>query len=212
MRVLCFGDSNTWGYIPGTGDRYEPDVRWTGVLKQLTGFEVIEEGLNGRTTAFTDAVEPYRSGLDYIAPCVLSHLPLNCIVLMLGTNDTKTRYHVSANEIRRSMQEVIWRIRDFLGRKGSEAQILLVAPPFFRAQEEMEDFDTESEQKILRLEKEYEELALEMDCRFLKAGDYVTEMGDDGLHFTPEGHRNLAEAIAKELLLLKRSLRTAAKK
>ena len=77
MRVLCFGDSNTWGYIPGTGGRYASDVRWTGVLKQLTGFEVIEEGLNGRTTAFTDAVEPYRSGLDYIAPCVMSQMPLD---------------------------------------------------------------------------------------------------------------------------------------
>ena len=199
MRILCFGDSNTWGYIPGTGGRYASDVRWTGVLKQLTGFEVIEEGLNGRTTSFTDAVEPYRSGLDYIAPCVLSQLPLDYIVLMLGTNDTKTRYHVSASEIRRSMQEVIWRIRDMLGRNASESRILLVAPPFLKAQSDFEDFDAQSEQKILRLEKEYEELAREMDCTFLKAGDFVTEMGVDGLHFTPQGHRALAEAIAEKL-------------
>ena len=199
MRILCFGDSNTWGYIPGTGGRYASDVRWTGVLKQLTGFEVIEEGLNGRTTSFTDAVEPYRSGLDYIAPCVLSQLPLDYIVLMLGTNDTKTRYHVSASEIRRSMQEVIWRIRDMLGRNASEARILLVAPPFLKAQSDFEDFDAQSEQKILRLEKEYEELAREMDCTFLIAGDFVTEMGVDGLHFTPQGHRALAEAIAEKL-------------
>ena len=199
MRVLCFGDSNTWGYIPGTGGRYASDVRWTGVLKQLTGFEVIEEGLNGRTTAFTDAVEPYRSGLDYIAPCVMSQMPLDYIVLMLGTNDTKTRYHVSASEIRRSMGEVVWRIRDILGRQGSKAQLLLVAPPFLKAQSDFEDFDAQSEQKILRLEKEYEELAQEMGCMFLKAGDYVKEMGVDGLHFTPGGHRALAGAIAEKL-------------
>ena len=99
MRVLCFGDSNTWGYIPGTGGRYASDVRWTGVLKQLTGFEVIEEGLNGRTTAFTDAVEPYRSGLDYIAPCVMSQMPLDYIVPLrdvTGRPDGEKRYPANA--------------------------------------------------------------------------------------------------------------------
>ena len=59
-RILCIGDSNTWGYIPGSGERYEKNVRWTGKLAQTLGenYEVIEEGMNGRTTAFTDKIEP----------------------------------------------------------------------------------------------------------------------------------------------------------
>lgn len=90
-RILCIGDSNTWGYIPGSGERYEKNVRWTGKLAQTLGenYEVIEEGMNGRTTAFTDKIEPGTAALDYLYPCLISQFPLDYIIVMLGTNDTK---------------------------------------------------------------------------------------------------------------------------
>ena len=103
MRILCYGDSNTWGYIPGVGTRYKKEERWTGILESLTKAEVIEEGMCGRTTVFGDYVEPFCNGMKYIAPCVLSHVPLDDIVIMLGTNDSKRRYHVSAREIRSNL-------------------------------------------------------------------------------------------------------------
>ena len=51
-RILCYGDSNTWGYIPLTEKRYPPEVRWTGRLQRLLGpdYQVLEDGLSGRTT------------------------------------------------------------------------------------------------------------------------------------------------------------------
>ena len=75
QRVLCYGDSNTWGYMPGNGTRYPEDVRWTGRLAQCENLEIIEEGLNGRTTVFSDNLEPFRNGLDYAAPCLVSFSP-----------------------------------------------------------------------------------------------------------------------------------------
>ena len=98
-RILCIGDSNTWGYIPGSGERYEKNVRWTGKLAQMLGenYEVIEEGMNGRTTAFTDKIEPGTAALDYLYPCLISQFPLDYIIVMLGTNDTKTRYGVNTD-------------------------------------------------------------------------------------------------------------------
>lgn len=59
-HILCYGDSNTWGYTPGTGERHAPDVRWTGVLRRLLGegWEVLEEGMNGRTTVFDNPMSP----------------------------------------------------------------------------------------------------------------------------------------------------------
>ena len=75
--ILCYGDSNTYGYDPSTGFRYPADVRWTGVLKRLLGpdYTLIEEGCNGRTTVFDDPLEGWKNGLDYLKPCLNSHHP-----------------------------------------------------------------------------------------------------------------------------------------
>ena len=97
-EILCFGDSNTHGYMPGLGTRYPIDQRWSGLLGKLLGdgYHVVEEGMDGRTTAFEDDLQPWRSALGYIGPCVKTHAPLDLIIIMLGTNDSKTRYGVSA--------------------------------------------------------------------------------------------------------------------
>ena len=111
-RILCIGDSNTWGYMPGSGKRYEKEVRWTGRIAQALQqeYEVIEEGMNGRTTAFTDRIEPGTCALDYLYPCLISQFPLDYIIVMLGTNDTKIRYGVNAVEIGYGIDEVLLQI------------------------------------------------------------------------------------------------------
>lgn len=200
MRILCYGDSNTWGYRPVVGGRYEKKERWTGRLQALTGYEIIEEGLNGRTTVFSDCLEPYRNGLEYAAPCVMSHLPLDLILIMLGTNDAKRRYHVTASEITRGLGEVIRQMRWFCERKGAESDILVVAPPLAAIKENDEDFDIEANEVIRRLETEYEALAKEMGCEFFRASDYVDDIGADGLHLTLRGHERLAEGLAEYLM------------
>ena len=124
-EILCFGDSNTHGYMPGLGTRYPIEQRWSGLLGKLLGdgYHVVEEGMDGRTTAFEDDLQPWRSALGYIGPCVKTHAPLDLIIIMLGTNDSKTRYGVSAEEIGFGMQELIQRIETFFrynaGRAGA---------------------------------------------------------------------------------------------
>lgn len=73
--ILCYGDSNTWGYDPATRGRFDSTTRWTGVLQTLLGdnFTVIAEGLNGRTTSWDDPLAPGRNGLTYLRPCLESH-------------------------------------------------------------------------------------------------------------------------------------------
>ena len=93
-RILCFGDSNTWGYDPATGERFDEQTRWTGVLQAALGgdYTVIEEGLNGRTTVWDDPIEGHKNGHEYLVPCLETHRPLDLVVLMLGTNDLKRRF------------------------------------------------------------------------------------------------------------------------
>lgn len=91
--IVCYGDSNTYGYNPENGFRYEYEERWTTILqKELKDSAiVIPEGLNGRTTSFEDELRPGRNGATYLDPCLHSHGPIDLVVLMLGTNDLKIR-------------------------------------------------------------------------------------------------------------------------
>jgi lysophospholipase L1-like esterase len=94
VRVLCFGDSNTHG-VPGDDPAYvrlEPDVRWTGRLQRLLGggHDVVEEGLSGRTTDVDYVDRPHFNGRTAFPAALMSHDPLDLVVVMLGSNDLKT--------------------------------------------------------------------------------------------------------------------------
>ena len=100
-NILCFGDSNTWGYSPADGTRYPLDIRWTGVLQKSLGadYRIIEEGLNGRTTFINEDERPLRSGSDVLQILLESHRPLDFVIIMLGTNDLKVEFNLSVEEI-----------------------------------------------------------------------------------------------------------------
>lgn len=199
-RILCIGDSNTWGYIPGGLGRYDEETRWTGRLAAGLGenFAVVEEGMNSRTTAFADRLRPGICALDYLYPCLISQFPLDVIVLMLGTNDAKARYHVSSIEIGNGMEEVLWNIRYVCGKNGQNPGILLVAPARMTRGEPGFGFDENSPVKIENLGKIYEALAGKHGCEYLSAYSCLDEgcIGEDGVHFTPRGH----EILGKEIL------------
>ena len=96
-HIVCYGDSNTHGYCAETGGRFSEDERWTCLLQSYLGddFLVLEEGLSGRTTCFDDPIHEGLSGLDHIYPCLMTHEPVDLLIIMLGTNDTKERFGVS---------------------------------------------------------------------------------------------------------------------
>lgn len=93
-RVLCFGDSNTYGYDPARDGRYGDDERYPMVLQDLLGdgWSVVEEGLPGRTAVFDDPITEGMNGLRVITPILMSHAPLDTVTIMLGTNDSKERF------------------------------------------------------------------------------------------------------------------------
>ena len=109
IKILCFGDSNTFGYIPGRGGRYDRHTRWPGRLQELLGsaYQVIEEGLCGRTTAFDDVTEPGRSGLDRIRDAVEKNEPLELLIIMLGCNDCKAQFQASAEDITKVLERLL---------------------------------------------------------------------------------------------------------
>ena len=91
-NILCFGDSNTWGCVPGVFSRFPLDKRWTGLLAKALGeeYHVIEDGVKGRTVAVDDPHVPFRNGLSSLGYSLLRASPIDLMIVMLGTNDIKS--------------------------------------------------------------------------------------------------------------------------
>ena len=201
-EILCFGDSNTWGYNPATRERFPRDTRWTGVMQAALGrdFHVIEEGLNGRTTVWEDPVEGDKMGKRHLPPCLESQAPLDLVVLMLGTNDTKQRYSAPPTDIARGVGVLLDVIsHSAAGREGKAPPVLLMAPvPLGR----LTDFDQMFQggaEKSKALAPLYAALARERGCAFFDAGSVIRCSDKDGVHFEAPAHRTLGEAVAREV-------------
>jgi lysophospholipase L1-like esterase len=204
-RILCFGDSNTWGFDPGTRTRFPADVRWTGVLAQTLGsdYVVIEEGLNGRTTRWDDPMETGRNGMTYLRPCVESHLPLDLIVVMLGTNDLKQRFNLSASDIAQSAAALTEQARRFAqSADGPPARALLVAPPALTTLTELDQMFAGGAEKSRQFSHYYRLAAGWQRLPFFDAGAVIVSSELDGIHFDSGEHRTLGEAIAGEVRCL----------
>jgi len=198
--VLCFGDSNTRGTSFGDDHEYgrlAADVRWTGQLQTLlgAGYYVIEEGLGGRTIDVDYADIAGRNGAEYFLPCLLTHAPLDIVVIMLGTNDLKTEFGRSAEEIAASLRTLLDIVPTAL---EEEPKIFLVSPIHLDesqpAYAEMAEFDQASVGKSHGLAAAYRRIAEERGLHFLDAAT-CAEAGGDGVHLTVDSHRRVAEML-----------------
>lgn len=205
--IVCYGDSNTYGYNPENGFRYEYEERWTTILqKELKDSAiVIPEGLNGRTTSFEDELRPGRNGATYLDPCLHSHGPIDLVVLMLGTNDLKIRFQATPTDIGKGIDRLIKMIKSSLHRrdKMDDRKDLLMAPPALGddlieipSGEEMGFERGISYSK--RLAPIYEDWAKFHNIEFLDAAKYAKASEIDACHLTRESHRKLGEMVAKK--------------
>ncbi len=200
-QLLCFGDSNTWGLIPNTKERYSWGVRWTSILQQkLQNVRVLEEGLCGRTTIFDDAYRKNRNGLESLPEILESSYPLDAAIIMLGTNDCKSYYNSNSFKIAKGLGLCI----DELSKYISPEKILVVSPIFLGEnvwKEEYDpEFDTRSVETAKKLYSEYKKVALEKGTNIISAADYVQPSEADQEHLTAQGHKILANAILNAVL------------
>jgi lysophospholipase L1-like esterase len=197
--ILCYGDSNTWGYRTDIGGRFAPDVRWCGVLSGMLGggYTVIEEGLNCRKTAYDDPENAYRNGTDYLAPCLDTHSPVDLVIIMLGSNDLKARLNLSAERIAEGMERLLGIIKSSTaGIDYSAPQILLLCPPHVSTETAYEDFFGMHE-KSKRLGALYAALAQKYGCGFFDVSTVVSTADlPDGLHLSEKAHAVLGERMA----------------
>lgn len=210
--ILCYGDSNTYGHNPDQSDpakaRLPRGVRWTGRLQRALGdgCHVIEEGLNGRTTAFDDPTSPGRNGLSALLPCLQTHQPLDLVVLMLGTNDTKGKYSLPAREIASGMEALVRvALNPFHYTARQVPRVLVVSPVRVGegAGERLLDmFDSDSAARSALLAGEYRRIAELYGCAFLDAARFAGPSPLDRVHLDEAGHEALARALAETIASL----------
>ena len=205
-RIICFGDSNTWGYDPVTGERYDEETRWTMRMQKILGddYQIIEEGQNGRTIACEDPWEwGNKKGMDYALPMVESHRPFDLLIIMLGSNDLKKKFNLPAGDIAGSLKTMLMHLKSFLKYKCSmDPKILIVSPVWLREGLEesrfSEFFDGQNAvDNSKRLAYWYEEAAKLFECEFFDASTAACAGPTDCLHIEAEGHVRLAEALAE---------------
>ena len=204
-NILCFGDSNTHGYNSKTGGRFDVNERWTKVLQKNLGddYYIIEEGLSGRTTSFEDPVFEGLCGLNVIYPCMMSHEPLDLVIIMLGTNDTKDRFNANSFIIGKGLERLAQKTIDTHAAWRGAPNVLLIAPPPIHPDYAKTAVAGEMGDKCVErsrgLAKEFKDVADRLHCHFLDAGSIpgIEMYPYDWMHLSLESHKLLADELTK---------------
>jgi len=204
-RILCYGDSNTYGctsiFTEGGPGRLDENHRWPCLLQKELGadYEIIEEGLNGRTTAYDDPERPDRNGAQYLPSCVDKHMPLDLVIITLGTNDAKRGFNLTSDDTARGMRKLVEIVR---GRTAGREPAILIVSPVPMAERSLADpvnTEPDSLRKTREYAAKYEALAKELGCAFMDLnGIACTELAD-GIHLSEKAHAAAAAAYAEKI-------------
>ena len=201
-HIVCYGDSNTHGYDGDTGLRFDGNTRWTCLLQKYLGddYRIIEEGLSGRTTVFEDPLHEGLNGLELITPVLMSHEPVDLLIIMLGTNDTKVRFNCSAEAIGIGLQRLIKKAKD-TECWANTPNILAICPKNI-------DHDYLTNQCALPmgltcdvtsegLSASFKQAAELTGIHYLDANTLGLKNTSDFMHLDAKSHQKLAEHLSK---------------
>lgn len=201
-RILCFGDSNTWGFIPGSGFRYDENTRWTQLLqaKLKDDYVVLEEGLNGRTSSFDVGYDEFLNGKKSFPFVLKTAFPLDLIIIFLGTNDIVEHDEIQTEkgitEIVRMAKNANYIIRSSHPIFPNGSKVLLITPTRCIPSPIMTQTIVERSEHFSQMCKRISEL---MDVENLEFSSKVLPSEVDGVHFSPEAHKIIAEEIYSKI-------------
>lgn len=201
--ILCFGDSNTWGYEPGTGRRLPPLRRWPEVLQVELGskYRVVSDGLNGRTTVHDDPAVPYRNGLRALPFVLMAQRPIDLLIIMLGTNDLKKRFGLSPFEIAQGASWLVELARQLpCGPESGELSVMLTVPPPMRPSNAFEDQFAGAYKKQSRLAEEFYKVGHALGCEIIDFSLEFPASSADGIHWGTEQHCGFAKRMSERVL------------
>ncbi|MCQ2541481.1 MAG: GDSL-type esterase/lipase family protein [Lachnospiraceae bacterium] len=197
-NILCFGDSNTWGYNPVNKLQFPEGIRWTSLLQsklEKKSINILEEGLCGRTTIYEDASRPDRKGIDSLPGIFNKYDQIDSVILMLGTNDCKAYNHSSPESIALGIDRCL----ELITRYVPADKVILVSPIVLGEDVWKDEFDPEFDVNSVRVSKglrnAYAKVARKRGVHFIAASDYVQPSEEDQEHMNVKGHRVLASVL-----------------
>lgn len=209
-RILVYGDSLTWGWTPTSPVvptvRHPDADRWTSAMAETLGdgYEIVAEGLSGRTTNIDDPTDAKLNGADPLPAILASHEPLDLVIILLGTNDTKAYLGRTPFEIGLGAGELVNMVQESPGWNWTDyptPQVLLISPPPLGETIDpgaAPDFEG-ARDKSLELPAVYQAIATAAGEHFFDAGSVIQTDGVDGIHFTAETNATLGAAVAAEV-------------
>lgn len=197
-KLLCYGDSNTYGFIPKTCGRYEKSERWSGILSELLPYyEVIEEGMNNRTGFFKNPEGLKQSGGEYLPVYLQNHKDIDIFILSLGTNDAQIFYNLNEQVIKKGLQDII----NLIHKTNLRTEIVIVPPvkimPYILNSSFSLMFDKDSIMRNHKTLSVFKQVAEENCCEFFDINEIVTPSEADGLHYSKTSHKIIAENLAE---------------
>jgi len=189
LKILCYGDSNTWGFSPADGSRFPEDVRWPGVLRRCLGegFTVIEDGLNGRTLGAFGMEGDLLNGSEHLPTLLSAHEHLDLLILYLGINDLFVDPHTSSTVLAEELEDAVDQVRKL--RDG--LSVLILAPLPVNIGRENHAYYHEQIAKSFALIEIFEKVAVRKGCLFLDPSQVISASRRDGVHIEAEEHIKL---------------------
>jgi len=203
-KILCYGDSNTWGCSPVDSSRFDENTRWPMVMSSILGndFLILEEGLNGRTVLNLSHDNFMLNGIEYIDSLIENHCPIDIFLLCLGLNDVFIFEEVTINEILNGIEKIIDIVNNHHNNKQgcNIPETVIMSPPMFNSNIEWAQFIELQINKLKELPAAYKRLSIEKNCRFFNTSAYVTGSAIDGSHLDAGSHILLGKKIAEFIL------------
>lgn len=200
-KIICYGDSNTFGFNPVNGSRYDSNTRWTGILSKILGdeFKITEEGCNNRTCFFHNLDGVLQSGQKHLPQCLEKHKSFDIFILALGTNDLQKIFDIDECIVETGLKNSINLIRKY----NPNARIILIPPVILNEEVLKGTFSYQFDEKSLGnsnlIQKKYSICAEKENCEIVDFNEYVTPSKLDGLHFDEMSHKIMAEQIANQI-------------
>ena len=195
-KILCFGDSNTFGFIPQNGGRYPKNIRWSGRLAQILGnfYKVIEAGCNNRTCFVNNPAGIEQTGYK-ILPALLEK-DFDCVIIALGINDLQKFFRPNVTQIRVGLQNLV----NIVNNKCPDAKIIIAAPSCLSIDVLRGSFSFQFDKISIEFSKKiaeiYKQVANENDCEFVNLNEIAAVSKIDGLHYDEQAHEKIAYALS----------------
>jgi len=202
-KILCYGDSNTWGCSPVDSSRFDENTRWPMVMSSILGdnFLILEEGLNGRTVLNLSNENYMLNGIEYTNSLIENHSPIDILILNLGLNDVFIFEEVTINEILTGIEKIIDTVNNFQTKHSNNIpETVIMSPLKFNNNVEWAHVIELQINKLKELPEAYKNLSMKKSCHFFNTSDYVTGSIIDGSHLDAGSHIFLGEKIAEFIL------------